>query len=962
MGDSIFAPLPGGGGKGGKGTSVFAPLPKGKGRKSKWWNAPSRVADVVVSDAKSLAVSIPKEAWKTGTAAAQVASPYSSAKDRKKGLKTIAGQAADVARGVEEVIPNPKRLPYGDVSLVQIKDGKVSFWVPGGEADDSRRAAEAWKTRPLTSTLTAVGVVAPGAGAISVGRLAKSIRRENRTYSQAHALNLARRESRNPGYLAAQGIKGGLAPRTLRSEIPGGKTREVELPQARTAIGRRGQEVVDSVSRVLPKGAPLSERRRANRQLAREADETDRRSSAKAANLMEPVRKVAFGTKSRRRNQALLAYALQTPRKAGDPFAGPRAVADKFDEILRDGGYAIDGRVRRITPSERARLTRERDGIRRALADPPDPQAFAMALAAMQQVSREASNISKYVVQGKAQGVSPARAAQLDKVFDERRNLLSQYLGLEGEALGYFPHRTKFDLRSSGTGAMTRPAGDLLGRPQPSVNMNRNELRLFHSGKLSNDPRLLEQVYAANQRFLDAETRRRELFDEAVPLDMLTGEERGGYLIRDPDRAPASLSAEQRAMSNPRRQALELLDEGDEDGALQAWREQWLRPDSQGVPEEWSGGPDSIRWVPRDVVEKRMPRRVAVDPAATGRPLLGTVNALARIATIQGKPARYLLTNTVQNIVTTTITNPAAALAGLRGQVGLARSVRAIDRMWRALRLPDGLRARRPDLYRLISAETGDVQATAGLPTIRPGVNTAQRAERFASTVQQGLGETLGSVADTPYRNAVWMKHAKRYGAKTDAQLERLLTSDDPAVVRVRRQVMQATRDDMYDFNRISRWERDTIARFFFLWPLVRAGARYPVTYTRDYPIRAGAGASLTLDEQSAEDIRARDLFKFAAGEGEYDTGWAMPHGIAVEQLENLRRVMGGDFYAAGSMLSPPLRDTGQALFGYERPFPQRAERAARSLFPGFAPAQDVYREGYRGLPVVKRFTPQAPR
>ena len=172
---------------------------------------------------------------------------------------------------------------------------------------------------------------------------------------------------------------------------------------------------------------------------------------------------------------------------------------------------------------------------------------------------------------------------------------------------------------------------------------------------------------------------------------------------------------------------------------------------------------------------------------------------------------------------------------------------------------------------------------------------------------------------------------------------------------------MQATRDDMYDFNRISTWERDSISRFFFLWPLVRAGVRFPVTYSRDYPLRAGAAAALTLDSE-VTDANARDLFKYPTSGGkEYDGAWAMPHGISVEQLQNLQRVLSGDFYALGGMLSPPLRDTGQALFGFPKPPRERGEKIARSLIPGFSTAQDVYREGAEGLPVVKRFTPQKP-
>jgi hypothetical protein len=361
-------------------------------------------------------------------------------------------------------------------------------------------------------------------------------------------------------------------------------------------------------------------------------------------------------------------------------------------------------------------------------------------------------------------------------------------------------------------------------------------------------------------------------------------------------------------------------------------------------------------------VDKRLPRRVSVDPSATGRPLLGTLNAIARVATIQGKPARYLSTNTVQSLLNATITNPTAAVAGVKNQASLARAIPKVDKMWKALRLPDGLRSRRPDLWNRIASETGDVQATAGLPFVHSASNKAQKTERAATIAQRHLGDFLGSIADTPYRAAVWMKHAKQMGFKTDTQLERLLTSDEPNIVRARRQVRESTRADMYDFNRLSVWERETISRFFFLWPLVRAGVRWPITYTRDYPVRAGVGAALTMDDELVEDTEARGLFKIPMKNGEYDTAWGMPHGISVDQLENLQRVMDGDFRALGYMFSPPLGEAGQALFGFDRPPGERLDRIARSTVPGYAGVQDVRKEGVKGLPVVKRFTPQKPR
>lgn len=940
-----------------------------------------------VDEVKNLGRGVAVESVRTGGNLAElVASP--DPRKRLEALKDIGRQAGEYAQGIDAIIPNPKRLPFGDVSLVQFDGGMPSFWVKGGEAQDSAVAGQMWRNQPLTSALIAAGLVAPAARAGDVGSIAARLRTEFPNMTKREAFRLARKEVRAPGRLALDGIsdKAGIQPRVLRSTV-GDNTREVAVPQSRSSLGRSYQGAADAVSRSLPEGKLFSERQRANRAIQRAQDQAIKRENVRVANLMKPVAELGYGrrNKANKPNQALMTYALQTPERAGDALAGPKAVRTKLQQVLDSGGYTFkdpkDGFVwKGLSPHERDSLKAQIEGLDKALANPPDSETFAAAMDALEKIARENERIGLYVALGRAQGKPRAVAEAIIQSFEERKNAVARGVGMYGKARGYFPNIAAEDVAgTSFMGATRRPAaGDpILGVPKPDgVVLKPNKLILFQGGRLNVDPRVLLSTYYKRTKFLWAEEQRRELWNEGLPLaDVVAANPKArGYFVRNPDAPPEALKPGTKLLADPEgaaKTAREILDweqgiDGDWFQSLAEWREANFKEghpaDVNRLPSEWVDDIENVRWLPADVVKTRIKPVFQNKPDGILAPTAGLLNSMARIATIQGKPARYVASNTVQSGLMALLTNPRGFIRGVNNQASLTRSVPGIDRIWRTLRLPDGLRASHPDLYDMLKVETGDIVGTAGLPEFYVrGQNKIQRAEQKVTEFQQALGEGEGALADIPYRIGVWQQHAKRYGIETPEQIEALLKSEDPAAVRVKEQIAQQTKDDMLDFDRLSPTERQTVSRFLFIWPFVRASLRYPATFARDYPGRSGAAAAVVAGDDYMEGVprSARDLFKMDTRFGEYDFGWTIPYGPGIEKVEQANLLARGNLSALGDSTAPWIKALGKAAFGGPGGSGLAADKIARSMVPLYGPAMDVRERGIAGIPVVDRFTPK---
>lgn len=941
-----------------------------------------------VDEIKNLGRGIAVEGVRTGGNLAKVVgSPDPRA--RLRALQDMGRQAGEFAQGVDAIIPNPKRLPYGDVSLVRFDGGMPSFWVKGGEAQDSATAARMWREQPITAGLIAAGIVSPVARAGDVGSIASRLRAEFPNMTKREAFRLARKEVRAPGRLAYDGISdtAGIQPRVLRSTV-GDKTREVTVPQSRSSVGRSYQAAADAVSRRIPDGKLFSERQRANRAIQRAQDQEIKRENVRVANLMKPVAELGYGRmgKANKPNQALMTYALQTPGKAGDALAGPRAVRGKLQNVLDSNGYTFkdpkDGFVwKGLSPHERDSLQAQIEGLDKALANPPDSEMFAAAMDALEKIARENERIGLYVALGRAQGKPRPVAEAIIQSFEDRKNAVARSVGMSGNARGYFPNVAAEDAKGSSFMGATRraAAGDpIVGVPKPNgVVLKPNKLILFQGGRLNVDPRVLLSTYYKRTKFLWAEQQRRELWNEGMAISdvMAANPKARGYFIRNPDAPAEPLKPGTKLLADPEgaaKTAREILDweqgiDGDWFQSLAEWREANFKEahpaDVNRLPSEWVDDIENVRWIPADVVKTRIKPVFQNKPDGILAPTVGLLNSMARIATIQGKPARYVASNTVQSGLMALLTNPRGFIRGVNNQAALARSVPGIDRIWRTLRLPEGLRASNPDLYDMLKVETGDIVGTAGLPEFYVrGQNKIQRAEQKVTQFQHGLGEVEGAAADIPYRIGVYQQHLRRFGIETPEQIEALLKSDDPRAVRVKEQVAQQTKDDMLDFDRLSPTERQTVSRFLFIWPFVRASLRYPVTFARDYPGRSGAAAAVVAGNDYIKGVprSARDLYKMDTRFGEYDFGWGVPYGPAIEKAEQANLLLRGDLSALGDSTAPWIKTLGKAAFAGQGGSGLALDKIARSMVPGYGPVMDVKDRGVAGVPVVDRFVPKS--
>lgn len=920
-------------------------------------------------------------------------SPTATVAQRKKGLKELGKQAAAFPQGIEAVTPNPKSLPLGDVSLVQW-DGSVvpKFWVRGGENQDLAVAKQLWEKQTIASALTALGVVAPAVSAGELGAIASRLRSEFPNMGRGEAMRLARQEMKAPGYLSLNGVSetAGIQPRVLKSKV-GDKVREVTVPQSRSATGRAMQRYADTLSASRKPGSILSERKRANRAIARAEEQAIHVENARIANLVKPVADMGYKrfNRSNKPVQALMSYVLQTP-KTEDALAGPKAVKAHLEKILADNGYKSvedsDGFLwRGLSPHERDSISAQVSALDTALKNPPDSQQFGQAVDALEQIANASENIGLYVALGRAQGKPPEVAAEIIKSFMDRKNAVAKEVGMAGDARAFVPHQAAEDKSGMAQflGGTRLPAtGNTVGVPKSPVTLKPNKLVLFRGGRLNVDPRVILSTYYKRRKFLWAENKRRDLYHDALPIyEVAASGEKEGYFIRNPDAPPTSMKPSEKLMANvadAQKTATEILDwqdglDGNFFGSLETWFKDNFIPGTPDkwnlLPTEWTHDIQNVRWLPKDVVQARIKPVFQSKPDGWAAPTLATINGLARLATINGKVGRYITSNTGQDILMAALTNPRAVLRGMGNQASVFRSIDAIDSAWKALRLGDALRARDPNLYELVKTETGDIAGTAGLPEfyVRPQ-NKAQAAEMKVAQAAHSIGSFEGALADSPYRVAVWQSHARRYGIKTDEQIKALLESNDPAVIRVREQIAQQSRDDMLDFNRMTPEERMGISRFFFIWAFIRASIRYPATFTRDYPIRTAAIASQTLgnDYLGGVPTSSRDLFRMQTGNGEYNAAWAVPFGPAVDfastglqtadAIKALAKGDGANFQALAGMLTPSEQMFGQATFGNGI----TADMIAQNLIPGYAGTRDIIQNGVQGIPTVARFTPSS--
>jgi hypothetical protein len=215
-------------------------------------------------------------------------------------------------------------------------------------------------------------------------------------------------------------------------------------------------------------------------------------------------------------------------------------------------------------------------------------------------------------------------------------------------------------------------------------------------------------------------------------------------------------------------------------------------------------------------------------------------------------------------------------------------------------------------LWERISVEMGR-GPTSGQFTYRPEFigagpqRTGRVVKRGAEAVSYGMGRwgrKAGRVIDDSFRVAAWRQAAAKRGYNTKAEIDKLLDEaarDRKGMLRLdtkERQDLAAIRDEaenlMLDFDSMTPFERTYLQRAIFLYPFIRASAKYPIMYMGERPITAGliGQAGLTGQALSEQVLGPRPgLPAWAQGYARGPGGWfnvgsVMPQSMPLDLAE----------------------------------------------------------------------------
>ena len=497
------------------------------------------------------------------------------------------------------------------------------------------------------------------------------------------------------------------------------------------------------------------------------------------------------------------------------------------------------------------------------------------------------------------------------------------------DARAFFPHRSKYEMQlQEHLGGVRLPAGGVtIGRPKIDAQAfprGENAQVLWESGELNLSPRALISQYLARQKWAESYSVRKRLFNEAHPIKGPTSIPDGAFLVRSPLDPAERITARTRAATTLDDESFRKLTGDISGGDWSDTLPEWLvrKKDEGSTP--WVGNYENVRWIEPEKVTTLIQQVFPSAPRGRGAAALGSVNAMTRMSQIYLRPIRYITGNLPANVVIAAFTHPSALGRSLRP---LAASIRnAAGDFGKG---PAELARNYPHLYERIKGEGGDIMAGAGLPDFYTQANNLfQGAERRLNRWSGEMTDRLGEVADEPFRVAVWQTWAKQYGFHTPADYERLLDGVGPdgnanaAVARVRDEIAQRTREDMIDFNTLTPWERQHISRFFYLWAFTRGFIKWPFTFAREYPERAGIITSLAASAHdrgrpypgSWNDPRLQAMINAGQGRSWDISSWA-PETGGIDALNTLNSIIHGQFGPAANYLSPALQQGGQQLF-----------------------------------------------
>lgn len=486
------------------------------------------------------------------------------------------------------------------------------------------------------------------------------------------------------------------------------------------------------------------------------------------------------------------------------------------------------------------------------------------------------------------------------------------------EARGFFPHRSHTEFVPGGmnpTGLVA--SGQTVSRPRMTraFERRRNELELYSSGRASMKPEVLVNTVRGRIRYQKTLEGREYLYDRGLSLVEGAVVPQGDfYFVRNPETLPTKIPNDVKAvLANPDR-----FTKGDE-VQMAVWRNEWVREarPGEGPPIEWGDDLSNVRLVPAGNVETLLSDAFYSAPRGNFASVAALLNSVARgslIYTPYGG-TRYVLRNTVQNMILLALTKPTA----FKNVAAAVRAAKSDKEYWDS-----------------IVVETGGFPAAAGLPeqALR-GVKFTQQAEKKVTAGSRKLSSWLSNIADEPWRVAAWMKYAEEYGFKGKARQHELLNSQEPAIVNVREAIGQAVRDDMLDFNSLSPALQEGAARFFFILPFRVAAAKWPLMFAREHTTRAAILALVAAQHKREEGNWGEVMM----GGRMVNLGWLSPTMPLQENVGQAVDIARGasdlrlDLYSLGTMLSPTYRDTVQALSRGGKSF----ESLGKTWVPGMA-------------------------
>lgn len=460
------------------------------------------------------------------------------------------------------------------------------------------------------------------------------------------------------------------------------------------------------------------------------------------------------------------------------------------------------------------------------------------------------------------------------EISDDVRNVFHNLLAAH-EPDVFVPHRAgEANLTGARTSRGIPRAGRALGDwTAPRIPMfKRNNLALLRGGLINDDPRLLVEhmnrviMLAKANQLREAVLQMGEPLRPGIQPDFDTQ-----YVVKKFGRGvdDATYDALER-VDDPgqvRRSIEKFVDENITDD-----------PDKFGEWDAWKGE-DQLYVVDKQTVDQLFKHMTGRTPGAPTKP---------RSA---GGAAVDAVLDTVRGLLL--FANPGFYVANILGNSFMAGVMNPSSYKYITWSMNEARKAAIKEdtadpLWHRISIEMGRGPTAGGLsqrPTVlgRPGTQirravrhpreTAKaireappgkfgRGAESISNTWMSWGRRSGHIIDDTFRVAAWRATAAKHGVKTEEQIEQLFkdaTVSTRDMMRTDQKTPQgravrklnSIRDEaeqlMLDFDSMTPFERTWLTRAIFLYPFLKASAKYPVMFAGERPITTGVTGGLAL-------------------------------------------------------------------------------------------------------------------